>query len=240
MPRGESSAAEQLSEEDLQFESEKPQKPELEVIDGKKSDKVSTEEKRRELRSRIMTNETRNMLLFHIKKYGFDEDEANTIVNDTMIKGDQAFNAANLKRPESLNAWLKRIATNKSIDLLRSKKRRKEISGPIGRDEEDNIDILDRIASDDATPEEMLEDLESDIITVKNKEFLKKIISQLGKEKRETLELQLQGKSLKEISEKLNISEGAVKSRLFRAKKDLKNIMKEKGIKQKEDIEEAA
>jgi RNA polymerase sigma factor (sigma-70 family) len=240
---GESSAAEKLPDKGLDFEAKEPKKPILEVIEGEKKDEGMTEEERNELRSKIMTNETRNMLLGHIKRFGFDEDETNTIVNDTMLKGDAAFDNAILKRPESLNAWLKRIATNKSLDFKRSKKIKREVFDSTGRDDEDKEGRIARLASEDASPEEMMEGLEDDLRALekvgKEKKFLQKFIGQLNEKQREVIELTLKGMDRSEIAKRLDISELAVSSRLTHAVKNLRKIMEEKGIEKREDVKVA-
>lgn len=106
---------------------------------------------------------------------------------------------------QSFKSWVSRIAYNRAVDLIRSNR---EVAGLFERTK--------RAPS----PEAIFEKREK-------KREVAAAISQLSKESADTVrEYYFEGKSYTEIAKKDGISEKTVESRLYRAKKTLKELMK--------------
>jgi RNA polymerase sigma-70 factor (ECF subfamily) len=119
-------------------------------------------------------------------------------------------------RPEaSLYTWLYRIATNTCIDY----KRRPVFESLFGASEEGERLIHDR-ASDAPSPERLYQ---SKQINQALQEGLAKLSPKL---RAVIVLLEIEGLSYEEIAETLDISLGTVKSRVARAREDLKKSMK--------------
>jgi RNA polymerase sigma-70 factor (ECF subfamily) len=121
----------------------------------------------------------------------------------------------NFKGLSSLNTWIYRIATKVCIDQLRQKYRKRQLNLVDTPDAENNhFDISQK------TPFQEQE----------RKELVKKIFEALDKlrpEKRIVVTMfEMEGFSLEEISEILEIPNGTVKSRLFHGRKELATHLK--------------
>ncbi len=107
-------------------------------------------------------------------------------------------------------SWLYRIALNESLNLVNQKKRFAELDA-------------DFILAE-KTPEEKYEDLELS-------ERIQDALMELEVEHRALIVLKhFEGFSYQEMAYILNISEKTVKSRLFAARKVLKNVLTKRGI----------
>ena len=142
------------------------------------------------------------------------------IVKDDIITQDlvsvtftKAFSKLDFYRnPISFEAWLKTIAVNTTIDYLRHTK-----------DEDKNYSIDDEDNTLQLT--EMSPDPESDMIKTEDIEQLKVALSRLRSKYRNILELRYyQGLSYKELSAKLDIPVGTIKSDLSKAKRKLREL----------------
>ncbi|WP_299226521.1 RNA polymerase sigma factor [uncultured Psychroserpens sp.] len=136
-----------------------------------------------------------------------DSMEAEDIVQEAFIK---AFSKLHQFKAEvSFGAWLKRIVVNKSIDLLKSRKKQ------ILELEEVHLKIVDANYED--------EWLVDDTITL---EEVKEAISNLPEKYRYVVMLYLiEGYDHQEISEILDISEVASRTQLSRGKSKLKELL---------------
>ena len=122
----------------------------------------------------------------------------------------------------SLGSWLYRIASNLSIDLLRKAKRRQteklvslEDPGEDGRPLE-----LPDVSGD---PQLLLERAEG-------RQAVLECLDRLPREQKLILVLRdVNGLSYEEIGETMNLELGTVKSRIFRARARLANLLAEKG-----------
>ena len=142
------------------------------------------------------------------------------IVKDDIITQDlvsvtftKAFSKLDFYRnPISFEAWLKTIAVNTTIDYLRHT-----------MDEDKNYSIDDEDNTLQLT--EVSLDPESDMIKTEDIEQLKVALSRLRSKYRNLLELRYyQGLSYKELSAKLDIPVGTIKSDLSKAKRKLKEL----------------
>lgn len=149
-----------------------------------------------------------------------NREDAYEISQEVFIKAFKNINKFDGK--SSFKTWIYRIAVNTCIDEARKRKNKdtisldKEISG-----EDDNY--LIQVESNEDSPEE---------------EYIKKDTSRLVQDSIDKLSLEhktiiilrdLQGLSYDEIASSIGISLGTVKSRLTRARKNLKEILVKTG-----------
>lgn len=125
----------------------------------------------------------------------------------------------------SFSTWLYRLSTNCCLDFLRSQKRKPTISLVV-ENEEDGEQMMD-IQDDEPSPEEK-------VISKEEKEALLWAMNQLDDEQRQILTLRVVNDlSYTEIAQILEIKEGTVKSRLSRARENLRKKLLEAGNKNK-------
>lgn len=112
-------------------------------------------------------------------------------------------------------SWINVIAKNISKDYIKSAKNRYETTG------ENNDLIIDLIQDKKQTPEQQFISKQRQIRTTK-------AINSLNKKHKEVIILfEIEGKSYEEISKKLNCPIGTVKSRIYCAKKELYEMLKD-------------
>ena len=133
-----------------------------------------------------------------------DEDEALDIVQDSYIKGFQSLDK--LADPQKYQAWMKTIAANQARDFLR-KKRPALFSERIDQDGEE-IDLRRQDDCLEHMPEEVIDRQETT-------RLINDILATLKAEQRLVVVMYYyEEMSVREIAEKLGISENTVKSRL--------------------------
>ena len=123
----------------------------------------------------------------------------------------------------AFSTWLYRLASNCCLDFLRSKKRRPTISlvTTNDEDEEQTVDVEDNAPG----PEEQL-------LSGEDREILRKALAEIDLEQRQILTLRVVNDlSYGEIAEILGIKEGTVKSRLSRARENLRKKVLQIGNK---------
>lgn len=121
----------------------------------------------------------------------------------------------------SFSTWLYRLASNCCLDFLRSQKRHPTVSLTVENDDEED-QILD-VTDTAPTPEEHA-------ISAEEKELLRLAMLQLEEEQRQILTLRVVNDlSYTEIAEILDVKEGTVKSRLSRARENLRKKLLEIG-----------
>ena len=119
----------------------------------------------------------------------------------------------------SFSTWLYRLASNASVDLLRREQRHKAAAGPSLNDEDTFIDIVDDAPSPQLSAErrELKEQVEAGL-------------RELTPEHRAVLILrEMHQLSYDEIAAALDLDTGTVKSRISRARKQLRNILLKSG-----------
>ncbi|HEX9745218.1 MAG TPA: sigma-70 family RNA polymerase sigma factor [bacterium] len=146
------------------------------------------------------------------------EDELEDALQEIFIKAYQAL--PNFRKKSNFYTWLYRIASNYCIDRLR--KRRLEL---VSIDNEESSDSIQaKLQSNSDTPEENLT----------RKEMVGMI--RLALEKLEPVHQniivmrEIEGLSYEEISETLEINIGTVKSRLARARNELRDVLLDMNI----------
>jgi RNA polymerase sigma-70 factor (ECF subfamily) len=151
------------------------------------------------------------------QRTSFSYQEIEGILQDTYLK---AWSNINSYRGDSkFVTWLFRIAKNRSIDIYRKNKPESFISENSVIVEDGGKEILLRytFTSSDRNPEDELLNLE-------NRCYVREAISRLDDNAREIIyKRAIEDKSYREIARELNIPEGTVMSRLFYARKKLRN-----------------
>ena len=123
-------------------------------------------------------------------------------------------------RTAQFSTWLYRLTSNICIDFLRAQKRRKVVSLTMLQDDEDKQWEL---PDGDPLPEQRMIDREE-------REALSRAFQALDPDYRQVLTLRIvNGCSYQEIGEILNLPEGTVKSRLSRARDQLRKKMNASG-----------
>ncbi len=126
------------------------------------------------------------------------------------------------KGQSSFSTWLYRITTNACLDELRRRKNNKNI---ISIDQEIQLEegeVFRQIEDDGPTPELAAERNEL-------REIIGEAISQLSDEHKEVIVLRdIQGFSYDDIADIIKCPQGTVKSRINRARRTLKEILKNK------------
>ena len=134
----------------------------------------------------------------------------------------RAYRAIGSFRGDSkLSVWLYRLTQNVCIDFLRSKGRKPTVSLTV-ENEADEAQELD-VADDRFDPEEQYQ-------RKALRDAVRRGLMALPEEYREILILrEINGLSYAEIGERLQLEEGTVKSRLFRARKKLCEFLQRDG-----------
>lgn len=146
-------------------------------------------------------------------------EDANDVTQEALLKAYKGISKFNGK--SSFSTWLYTIVTNTSMDFIR--KNRKTIVTYLDREyETEEGSYKTQVYSDQETPEEILEKKEV-------QKLVNDAIEQLSDEHRKIIVLRdIQQFSYQEIAQILNCSEGTVKSRINRARNNLKILIKEK------------
>lgn len=145
-----------------------------------------------------------------------NDQDAEDILQESYIKALDKINS--LDKPESFSSWLNQIVANKSKDFLKNKK-------PMLFEEEEH-EVFEVIPDEntDFRPEESLDQDEL-------QRAVREVLDELSEEKRAcVLMMYYEEMSIGEIAQTLEIPEGTVKTRLFSARKDLKNKFEKRGI----------
>lgn len=146
-----------------------------------------------------------------VSKHIKNKDDVNDIVQDTFIKVKTNINS--LKSPAKVESWIFQIARNIINDHFRE---------------------LKKYLKDDNIPEDVTidpiafaeEDIRTKIQTQEFSEYAGFVISELPEKYRIAVHLaDIEGLSMKEVAEELNISISAAKSRVQRGRKMIKEII---------------
>ncbi|WP_342513318.1 RNA polymerase sigma factor [Sporosarcina sp. FSL K6-1522] len=144
-----------------------------------------------------------------------NKEEAEDLMQDVWLKVVRY--SGRMDSVDHMKAWLTTICMNTFRDRYRKDVRRSK--HVMNQPDTLDVPILDLVPSDNLTPAELLE--QNDI-----QSLVQQKISELDGIYRKTIEyFYVHQYSLIEISEVMKVSIGTVKSRLFRAKKYLKELM---------------
>ncbi|MHA6258906.1 RNA polymerase sigma factor [Sporosarcina sp. CAU 1771] len=144
-----------------------------------------------------------------------NKEEAEDVMQDVWVK--VVRNSANMDNVDHMKAWLTTICMNTFRDRYRKGVRQSK--HVMNQPDTLDVPLLDLVPSTSLTPCEIME--KNDI-----EHLVREKINQLDVIYRKTIEyFYVHQYSLIEISELMKVSIGTVKSRLFRAKKYLKEMM---------------
>lgn len=142
-------------------------------------------------------------------------DDARDALQEAFVKAFRNLRKFDLKRP--FGPWFFQILRNQCRDMLRSRQARFKV---------ETVD--EHLALRPADPEKSPERVRQRAAA---KELLWRGLERIGAEHREVLVLkELQGLRYNEIAEVLDIPEGTVASRLFHARRALKEALEELGV----------
>lgn len=154
-------------------------------------------------------NETKAIVLSSVEKHLAYSEAVDDVVQETYFRAYNSLVKKKFREESKLSTWLYAIAKNESLRM--NKKLEKE--------EKKQKKWKDSIHKD------VTQTLYGDSLDIEN--WLKKLPEKYS----EVLSLVIRGYSEKEISKELSIPKGTVKSRLFRAKEQLQQILnKEESI----------
>lgn len=166
----------------------------------------------------IVNEYQRNVYNLALRMVGDPEDAAD-MSQEAFIK---AYSSLSGFRGDSkLSVWLYRIVSNVCLDFLRKKSRQSAVSLTV--EDEDDGDVELDIADEASSPEVLLE-------RKLTRDAVRRGLDSLPPDMREILLLrEIQGMSYDEIAQVLDLEEGTVKSRIFRARKKLCAFLTEDG-----------
>jgi len=147
-----------------------------------------------------------------------NEADAQDLAQEAFVRAWRALDSFQFS--SQFSTWLYRLTSNICIDFLRSQKKRKHISLTVLQDDEQQQwDMPDHRP----LPEEQM-------IVTQEREALAKAIAALDPEYRQVLILRIVNDcSYQQISEIMGIREGTVKSRLSRAREQLRKKLAQSG-----------
>jgi RNA polymerase sigma-70 factor (ECF subfamily) len=142
-----------------------------------------------------------------------DPQNAEDVLQNTFLKALQHIESFEAR--SSLSTWLYRIAANEALMFLRKKRPEASIDEPASG-EEDELTLPSQFTDWTAMPE-------SELLSTEGRQHLNEAIRALPEKLRVVFILRdIEGLSIKETSETLNLTETAVKTRLLRARLNLR------------------
>lgn len=158
----------------------------------------------------IWTNVYEKLFGF-ISKHSINKDDVNDIIQDTFLK--VKTNIDSLRNPAKVESWIFQIARNTINDFFREKKKFIETG-----ENTNEVSI-----EPDAFEEE---DIKVKIQTQEFSQYAGFIVSELPEKYRNAVYMaDIEGLSMKEVAEELNISVSGAKSRVQRGRKMIKEII---------------
>jgi RNA polymerase sigma-70 factor (ECF subfamily) len=141
-------------------------------------------------------------------------DEVDDIAQEVFIRAFRSL--PNFKFDASFFSWIYRITMNLCIDEIRKKKIRRVLS----------LDFLTEDALERSRQDKSEETPSDSVLADEKKRMVSSALQKLSPEHREILVLrEYEDYSYNEIAEKLNLSLEAVKSRIFRARTELRELL---------------
>lgn len=143
-------------------------------------------------------------VLYFVLKFTDDVDQALDVLQETWLSIFRLL--PRLEAPEAFRVWMYKIAHGKVVEFLRRERR---IATSV-----DTAEV--------PSPEAM----DCDVPALDNAELVHRALGQLSIEHREVLVLHfLEGMSLEEIAQAISCPLGTVKSRMYYAKRSLRNVV---------------
>ena len=164
--------------------------------------------------------------VYQDKIYGYvsrmlgDPDEAEDVAQETFVRAYRSL--PHFRGAASFHTWLYRIASNLAIDVAR--RNRRQSTGNFSLDEpleSEEGDYEREIADESGSPEQLAAQREM-------QELVRQAVAELPEKLRAVVVLyELQGESYEDIAEILGCPLGTVKSRLFNARSQLKDMLEQ-------------
>jgi RNA polymerase sigma-70 factor, ECF subfamily len=144
-----------------------------------------------------------------------NEQDAEDLVQETFLRAFKQLN--NFDGRAAFGTWLHRICVNRSLDTLRARKTRKEVSQPIAADDSSNW--LDRVAAPQPSPERWTQSGEI-------AGLLEPALKQLSEAERTAFVLRhYEDQPIEEIARTLGVRTNAAKHSVFRAVQKLRRAL---------------
>ena len=165
----------------------------------------------------------KDKIFSYVARMLHDHSEAEDIAQETFLRAYQSL--PNFRGASSFQTWLYRIASNLVVDSVRRHKRRQDgavsLDSPVDTDE----GVMARDLADDRRgPQELAE-------STAIREQVEEAVARLSPRLRAVLVMyDLQGMSYQEIARALGCPLGTVKSRLFNARAQLKELLEDSGV----------
>jgi len=165
----------------------------------------------------------KDKVFLYVSRMLHDPEEAHDIAQETFVRAYQSL--PGFRGASSFQTWLYRIASNLVIDSVRRHRRREDtavsLDAPVDTDEGQ----MGRDLADDRRGPEAL--AESSAVQHEVQRAIAKVTPKL----RAVLVMyDIQGMSYQEIAEVLGCPLGTVKSRLFNARSQLKDLLEQRGV----------
>lgn len=167
----------------------------------------------------ILVRRYRNRIFNFTYRYTGNAAEAEDVTQDVFIKAYR--NLHRFRGDSKFSTWLYQIAKNMSINRLRSLKRAIVglVNPVIDADGEESMDPIAQMPSGDRSPEERMLGVEAD-------KAVQRAIQKLTPVYRAALILRdIEDLPYEEIAVILGLAEGTVKSRIHRARAELKDML---------------
>ena len=144
-----------------------------------------------------------------------NEQDAEDVVQETFLRAYRQLDKFQAKA--SFSTWLFRIAANYSLDLIRRRKRRQELSPAAGSD--GDTGLLQAVPSNRPTPDRLA-------LSGQFKEQLNSAMEELSPQERTAFVLRhFEGLSIEDIGASLGTSANATKHSIFRAVQKLRHSL---------------
>ena len=146
-----------------------------------------------------------------------NEEDAKDMAQEAFIKIYKSIQ--NFREESSFSTWLYRIVTNVCLDELRKRKKDKLVPLELSIETDKGTAIVE-LSAERETPEDIYE-------RVEKKQLIQNAISSLGEDYKTVIILRdIQGFGYEEIATMLNCSLGTIKSRINRARNQLKDKLR--------------
>ncbi len=143
-----------------------------------------------------------------------DENDAEDVLQETFIKAYRSL--PSFEGRSSLSTWLYRIATNEALMVLRKRKPQEALESDRQEDDEEEVGEI-QIVDWCCMPER-------ELLSTESRQFLDQAMEKLSPALKVVFLLRdVQGLSIKETADVLEVSEAAVKTRLLRARMQLRD-----------------
>lgn len=168
---------------------------------------------------RLLASLYGNDIFLRAKSITKNHEDAEELTQDTMLKIRKGI--FSFRGESSLKTWIFKIISNLSINRLKKSKRRgaditMSMDAPANFDADDGASFADILPSDEVSPADLLERGD-------NADIMEQAMAALPKDYAEIMQMRVaQELSYEEISAKLGVSIGTVKSRIARAREALR------------------